>query len=60
MNTFPDGRLNPDDEGALAVSVFTDQGRVVIEFGKQLSWIGFGKDNLRAFIDLLESKYKNL
>lgn len=38
---FPDGRLNKDDEGAVAVAIGHDQGRVKMQFPKNLNWIAF-------------------
>lgn len=38
---FPDGRLNANDEGAVAVAIGHDQGRVTMQFPKNLNWIGF-------------------
>ena len=57
---YPDGKLNNNDEGALQIATFIKDGRVIIDFGKDLSWLGFDKDTLRAFIDGLEAKYKDL
>ena len=41
---FPEGKLTEDDEGELAISVGHENGRVVIKFGKPVSWIGFRAD----------------
>ncbi len=38
---FPEGRLNPTDEGAVAVGVGHQNGKVVMQFPKSLNWIGF-------------------
>lgn len=57
---YPDGKLNETDKGATRIAVFTDKGRVIIQFSSDLGWIGLDKKSLRGFIDLLESKYKIL
>lgn len=38
---FPEGRLNPHDEGELKIAVGHDKakGKVIIQFGKEISWI---------------------
>jgi hypothetical protein len=38
---FPQGKLNPDDEGALRLAVFRnpETDLVHIEFGKQVTWL---------------------
>jgi hypothetical protein len=38
---FPAGRLNPEDEGAVAVGIGHQEGKVVMQFPKNLNWIGF-------------------
>lgn len=38
---YPDGKLNDDDEGGLGMRIGVVQGRVVIDFGKPVTWIGF-------------------
>lgn len=60
MNYYPKGKMRSDDDGAVAVAIGIDQGRVVIDFGKSLAWIAFDKVSLRGLIDLLEEKYKLL
>lgn len=41
LGEFPDGKLNPNDEGALVVAIGSEGGRVVIRFPKAVAWIGF-------------------
>ncbi len=60
MNNYPEGKMNENDEGAVATMIYIDSKKVVIEFGKPLGWIAFGKEGLRAFINVLESKYEKL
>ena len=38
---YPDGRLNPEDQGALAVGIAHQNGKVVMQFPKPTTWIGF-------------------
>ncbi len=37
---FPDGKLNDDDSGAIAMAVCVEDHRVVIRFPKPVAWIG--------------------
>jgi len=60
MIKYPDGKLKEDDEGALQMAVFIKDGRLIIDFGKELSWIGFAKQDVKNLVDLLNSKLKNL
>ena len=41
---FPDGKLNKDDEGALAVAITTEGNAVKLVFPKPVAWIGFTAD----------------
>ena len=41
---YPDGRLNQQDAGAIAVAISHENGRVVMTFPKNLNWIGFTAD----------------
>jgi len=56
MAYYPDGKIRPDDEGALAISFYMSGGRLIMDFGKETSWIGFDSKSLDAFINLLQDK----
>lgn len=60
MKNYPDGKLNDTDEGALDIATRIEDGCVILDFGKDLTWIGLDKESLRAFIDGLEAQYKRL
>jgi len=60
MEKYPDGKIHQSDEGVLRMAVLIKDGKVIVDFGKDLSWLGFDKQSLRAFIDGLENKYKEL
>lgn len=38
---FPQGKLKSDDEGEIKIGVTNDKGKVIIDFGKPVAWIGF-------------------
>lgn len=59
-NKFPQGKLNKDDEGELRMAVFERNGKIIIDFGKDLNWIGFGKEEAQSLGELLINKAKNL
>jgi hypothetical protein len=40
---FPEGKLTPNDEGEIKIAVGIEQNKVVIHFGKEIAWIGFGR-----------------
>jgi hypothetical protein len=41
---YPDGKLNAQDEGGIAIAVATENGRVILRFPKPVAWIGFTAD----------------
>jgi hypothetical protein len=54
MGEYPDGRLNPDDAGAIAMAVSSEKGRVRLDFPKPVAWIGFtGDEAMQLAQDLM-------
>lgn len=41
---FPEGKINQDDEGELQLGIKIIDGRIVINFGKPVAWLGFPGD----------------
>ncbi len=41
---YPQGHLRDDDEGELHLGIGVSEGKVIINFGKAVSWIGFDAD----------------
>lgn len=41
---FPDGKIHPLDEGEIRVKIGVIDGRIVIDFGKPISYVGFTKE----------------
>lgn len=50
---YPDGRLNADDQGAVAVGIGHQNGAVTMQFPKNLNWIGFTPDQAIAIAETL-------
>jgi hypothetical protein len=42
VGTFPAGQLGPADEGAIQFGVTNSDGKVVLDFGSPVAWIGMG------------------
>lgn len=55
---FPQGKIKKDDQGELRMAIFGKDGKIIIDFGKELSWIGFSKDEARQLGNLLIEKSK--
>jgi len=60
MKKYPDGKLNKSDDGAIRIAVYIENGRVVLNFGTDLSWIGFDKETLKKVIEELQEKYNEI
>lgn len=58
----PDGKISPDDQGEQGISIYMaeTEGKktLIINFGKDLSWIGFDKKTCSDFIKVLQKKLK--
>lgn len=50
---FPDGRLNATDEGALAMMVGHENGKVVMQFATPTAWIGFTPEQAMDIAQML-------
>ena len=57
---FPNGKLTPDDEGALVMEIGTQDGIVVMNFGEPASWIGFGPEQAMDLADCLKNAAQSL
>lgn len=50
---FPEGRLNASDDGALAVAIGNDKGKVLIHFATPVHWVGFSPKQAREIARML-------
>lgn len=59
---FPNGQLNPDDQGELAFAVGIDPAKkvVVLRFSKAVDWIGLGREETLHLCNLLIEKAAQL
>lgn len=56
MGEYPDGRLNANDAGAVAIQVGVENDRVVIRFPKPVLWVGMTGDEA---IDIAQALMKH-
>lgn len=40
IDSFPEGKLSPADEGAIQFAIGESNGKVVIDFGTSVHWMG--------------------
>jgi len=59
---YPEGKICPDDEGALNLGVAADcaHGVVRIEFGEPIAWFGLPADDAERFAALILDKVREL
>jgi hypothetical protein len=55
---FPQGKYTTEDEGELQFAIAADKtaGKVLINFGKPVEWVGMDADQADGLGDLLKSK----
>lgn len=53
---FPRGKFNKDDQGELAIAVYVKDKTIIIEFGKEISWIGMGADMADRLAETIKQK----
>jgi len=54
---FPQGKMNPTDEGACNIAIARDpQGRVVVNFGKPVVWFALYRTDAIQFAKLILQK----
>jgi len=50
---FPHGRLNAQDEGAIPLGISHQNGKVVMQFARNLNWIGFTPEQAIEIAEIL-------
>lgn len=56
---FPEGKLDESDEGEIRIAIGRKDGKVVIDFGTPVKWIGFTPKLARQLAELIrQQSYK--
>jgi hypothetical protein len=50
---YPEGKLNEEDQGELAIGVVADGGKVIIHFGVPTQWVGMGPRKCKDLAQML-------
>ena len=53
---FPQGKLTDSDEGELRIVIGSLKGKVVLAFGKSITWIGLDPRQARGLADMIRDK----
>jgi len=57
---YPSGKLNKQDEGATLIRIDIEKDVVIIDFGKELKWIGLYKEQAIQFAKMITDKAMDL
>ena len=59
---YPQGRISAEDDGVLAVAISTDHKhkRIIMHFGKMLSWVALDINTTEMLLEHLALKLKEL
>jgi hypothetical protein len=57
---YPQGRLTPDDEGGLCIAIGARDGKVIVDFGKAVSWIGFDPQQALELAASIEKRAREI
>lgn len=53
---YPQGKLNEDDEGQLAIALGIENDNVILHFGKRVAWIAGDPDFIDQLADAMKEK----
>lgn len=48
------------DEGDLEIKCYIKNNKMILDFGKDLSWLGFDKSDVEGLIKLFKEKIKEM
>jgi len=51
-------KIKPNDLGQLKIAITVKNNHLIIDFGKDISWIGFHKEETEQLIKVLKDKLK--
>lgn len=50
---YPQGHLNPNDEGEIRFAIGEENGKIIMNFGKPIAWIGFTPEQAKEIVQSL-------
>ena len=57
---YPSGKLTPKDEGEICFAVGSAEGKVVIDWGKPVAWVGMDRNQAIDLANLLKKHARRL
>lgn len=53
---YPRGQIRVDDDGELQMRFAVKDGTLIVDFGKPVVWLGFGRADVEGLIMMLQGK----
>lgn len=60
LGEFPDGQLTKTDEGAIQFAIGEKDGKVVVDYGTSVHWIGMTPQQAAEFASLLMKRAREV
>lgn len=57
---YPEGKISGRDEGEIAFAVGVEDGKIVLNFGKPVAWVGFTPEQAMEIARMIRNKAKRL
>lgn len=57
---YPQGKISENDEGELKVGITTVNNKIVVSFGKSVTWIGMTKEEALGLAEILTERANKL
>ena len=51
---YPEGKLREDDEGEISIGITVYEGKVIMDFGDDMGWVGFTPEQSRHIASTLQ------
>ena len=55
---YPEGKLREDDEGEIALGIAVHKGKIIMDFGGDMGWVGFTPEQSRQIASILQKRAK--
>jgi hypothetical protein len=58
--SFPGGKITREDEGEITIAAGVHEGKVILNFGIPIAWIGFDADQARRIAAVLLERARQI
>ena len=53
---YPEGKLREDDEGEIAIGITVYEGKVILDLGDDMGWVGFTPEQAHRIASILQKR----